>query len=206
MEALKEFSLSKKEAERSKTVAADVTSPLHGPHGAAFVFAPQKGATPTEVAALDAGLRSWGDVLARATGTDVASTPGAGAAGGAGAALLAACDATMSPGAALIAELIGLDEAIASAGLVLTGEGRLDSQSALGKGAVAVATHARARGAPVLAVCGVIALDDVSLRAAGFDAWQDCVSRADHPDEAIARAAELVSAATADAVRAWLES
>jgi glycerate kinase len=188
------------------TIAADVTSPLHGPHGAAFVFAPQKGATPPEVSWLDAGLRSWGDVLARTTGTDVSAMPGAGAAGGAGAALLAACGASMSPGAALIAELVDLDEAIASARLVLTGEGRLDSQSALGKGAVAVATRARARGVPVLAVCGVIALDDVSLRAAGFDAWQDCASRADDPDQAIARAAELVSAATAAAVRSWLQS
>ena len=160
-------------------VAADVTSPLHGPDGAAAVFAPQKGATPDEVAELDAGLRSWAGVLARATGRDVASTPGAGAAGGAGAALLAACAASMSPGAALIADLVGLDAALADSDLVVTGEGRLDAQSMLGKGAVLVAARARATGVPTLAVCGAVDLDAPSLRAAGFDAWQDCVSRAD---------------------------
>ncbi len=183
------------------TVAADVTSPLCGADGAAAVFAPQKGATVDEVAVLDAGLRSWAGVLARATGMELSSTPGAGAAGGAGAALLAACAAAMAPGAALVADLVGLDDAIARADLVLTGEGRLDAQSLLGKGAAAVATRARDRGVPVLAVCGVVDLDDASLRAAGFDAWQDCVSRAGRPADAMDRAAELVADATADAVR-----
>ena len=165
---------------------------------------PQKGATRDEVAELDAGLRSWADVLARATGRDVASTPGAGAAGGAGAALLAACDASMSPGAALIADLVGLDAALADSDLVVTGEGRLDAQSMLGKGAVLVAARARATGVPTLAVCGAVDLDAPSLRAAGFDAWQDCRSRAAQPAEAITRAGELVADATADAVRGWL--
>jgi glycerate 2-kinase len=187
------------------TVAADVTSPLHGPEGAATVFAPQKGATPAEVARLDAGLRSWAGVLARATGTDVAAAPGAGAAGGTGAALLAACAATMAPGADLIADLIGLDDAIDGADLVVTGEGRLDAQSALGKGAVAVAMRARARGVPTLAVCGVVDLDEAALRASGFDAWRDCLSRAERPEDAMTRAVELVADATADVVRDWRE-
>lgn len=187
-------------------VAADVTSPLHGPDGAAAVFAPQKGATRDEVAELDAGLRSWAGVLSRATGRDVASTPGAGAAGGAGAALLAACAATVSHGAALIADLVGLDAALADSDLVLTGEGRLDAQSILGKGAILVAARARATGVPTLAVCGAVGLDAPSLRAAGFDAWQDCVSRVEQPAEAITRAAELVADATADAVRGWLRA
>jgi glycerate 2-kinase len=187
-------------------IAADVTSPLHGPDGAAAVFAPQKGATRDEVDELDAGLRSWAGVLARVTGRDVASTPGAGAAGGAGAALLAACAATVSPGAALIADLVGLDEALADSDLVITGEGRLDAQSMLGKGAVLVAARARAVGVPALAVCGVVDLDDAELRAAGFEAWQECVSEAAEPAEAMTRAAELVDDATADAMRAWLTS
>lgn len=185
-------------------VAADVTSPLHGPDGAAAVFAPQKGATRDEVAELDTGLKSWAGVLARATGRDVSSTPGAGAAGGAGAALLAACDASMSPGAALIADLVGLDAALADSDLVVTGEGRLDAQSMLGKGAVLVAARARSTGVPTLAVCGVVDLDAASLHAAGFEAWRDCASRVEQPAEAITRAGELVADATADAVRAWL--
>ena len=185
-------------------IAADVTSPLHGPDGAAAVFAPQKGATRDEVAELDAGLRSWADVLARATGRDVASMPGAGAAGGAGAALLAACAASMSPGAALIADLVGLDAALADSDLVVTGEGRLDAQSMLGKGPVLVAARARAMGVATITVCGAVDLDEASLRAAGFDAWQDCRSRAAQPAEAMTRARELVADATADAVRGWL--
>lgn len=186
-------------------VAADVTSPLHGPEGAAYVFAPQKGATPDQVSDLDAGLRSWGRVLARATGRDIASAPGAGAAGGTGAALLATCGATMAPGAELIADLVGIDGAIADADLVLTGEGSLDAQSVLGKGAVAVAARARSLGVATLAICGVVELEDAGLRAAGFDGWGDCVSRAARPEEAMARAAELVADATADTVASWLE-
>lgn len=185
------------------TIAADVTSPLHGPGGAAAVFAPQKGASDDEVAALDAGLRRWAGVLSRATGCNVASTPGAGAAGGAGAALLAACGASIAPGAALIADLIGLDDAIARADVVVTGEGRLDAQSVLGKGAVAVAERARARGVATLAVCGVIALGDEDLRSAGFHSWRDCVSRVEHPADAIARVTALVADATADVIGDW---
>lgn len=187
------------------TIAADVTSPLCGPNGAAVVFAPQKGATPAEVAELDAGLRCWAAALARATGMDVSSMPGAGAAGGAGAALLAACAATLAPGAELIADLIGLDDAIADADVVLTGEGRLDAQSVLGKGAVAVASRARARGVAAIAVCGVVELRDSDLRSAGFEAWQDCASRVAHRQDALVRAAELVADATADVVHGWLE-
>lgn len=185
------------------TIAADVTSPLHGPDGAAAVFAPQKGASGAEVSALDAGLRRWAGVLSRATGRDVSTTPGAGAAGGAAAALLAACGASMAPGAALIADLIGLDDAIAGADVVITGEGSLDAQSILGKGAVAVAERARGRAVATLAVCGVITLDDADLRALGFHSWRDCASRADDPGVAIARAAALVADATADVIGDW---
>ena len=189
------------------TIAADVTSPLHGPDGAAAVFAPQKGATPDEVAAARRGTALVGRRAGpRHRSRRRRALPGAGAAGGAGAALLAACAATMAPGAALIADLVGLDDAIADADLVITGEGRLDAQSALGKGAVAVAARARARGVPALAVCGVVDLDEADLRAAGFDGWRDCLSRAENPADAMTRAAELVADATADVVRGWLEA
>jgi glycerate kinase len=184
------------------TVAADVSSPLHGPHGAAIVFAPQKGATPDEVASLDAGLHSWAAVLADATGRDVASAPGAGSAGGAAAALLAACGATMTSGSELIAGLVGLDEAIAGADVVITGEGRLDSQTVLGKGAAAVAERAGSLGVATIAVCGVI--DESALRSAGFALGRDCLSRVGRPEEAIAHAADLVADASADAISAWL--
>jgi glycerate kinase len=193
-------------ARTTVAIAADVTSPLVGPAGAAAVFAPQKGATPDEVAELDEGLRMWADVLVRATGRDVSAMPGAGAAGGAAAALLAVCGATMSPGAALIADLLGLDDAIASAHLVLTGEGRLDAQSILGKGAVAVAARAHALRVPTLAICGAIDLDEPAMRDAGFDGWAELRSPSRDPRVAMRDAHMLLAAATEEIVRDWVAS
>lgn len=179
------------------TVAVDVESPLVGELGAAMVFAPQKGAAPDEVALLDAGLRSWARLLAAETGIDTSALAGAGAAGGTPAALVAACRASMSPGADLIAQLVGLDEAIEGADLVITGEGRLDEQSALGKGAFAVAARAVTTGVPVLAVCGSIGLDTATLGELGLAGWASC-----GPPDAEG-AADRLAAATETAVRDW---
>ncbi|GAB2577272.1 glycerate kinase family protein [Microlunatus antarcticus] len=137
-------------------VLTDVTSPLLGPTGAARMFGPQKGADPTQVEALEAHLTRWAPLLAAASGQQVSAvvgTPGSGAAGGLGAALLA-CGATLVPGFARVAELVGLDDALVGADLVLTGEGSFDAQSALGKGPVGVADLARARGVPVVVLAG----------------------------------------------------
>lgn len=133
------------------TVLSDVTAPLLGPLGAATVFAPQKGATPDEVRRLEDGLAR----LAALVPAD-ASAPGAGAAGGTGFGLLA-WGAELSPGAARVAELIGLKNAIASASLVITGEGAFDGQSAQGKAPAHVAAIAATRGTPVALVAGRIA-------------------------------------------------
>jgi len=188
-------------AESTVEVAVDVTSPLHGASGAAAVFAPQKGASWEEVALLDAGLRSWASVLESATGRDVSAVPGAGAAGGTAAALMAVLGAPARPGATLIAEVVGLDPAIADADLVITGEGRIDEQSALGKGAVDVAARCRAAGRDVVAVCGQVALGDDAMTALGFTAWDDCVAHAGDLDDARRRAADLVALATATVLR-----
>lgn len=137
-------------------VAVDVRSPLYGAAGAARVFAPQKGADEAQVAMLDAGLRRFAAVLERATGrADLASEPGAGAAGGA-AFGLAALGAVLVGGASLICDEVGLDAALAGADLVLTGEGRLDSQTRAGKAPAEVALRARRAGVPCVAVCGSI--------------------------------------------------
>lgn len=182
------------------TVAVDVTAPLVGEAGAAHVFAPQKGATPDQVRELDRGLRSWSEVLRRATGQDVSELPGAGAAGGTAAALVAACRATLVSGADLIMDTIGLPDLLGRASVVITGEGRLDHASTLGKGAVAVAARAAVSGVPVLAVCGRIAIDDTALRQAGFAAGADC---SEVPE---GTAADEVSAATEVALQRWLET
>lgn len=133
-------------------VACDVTSPLLGPAGAAAVFAPQKGASPAQVALLEARLAAVAAALT-AAGHDVAQVPGAGAAGGLGAAFLAA-GAHLAPGVELVADAVRLDDALRDADLVLTGEGRVDAQTLAGKVVHGVARRARAVGVPVLVMAG----------------------------------------------------
>ncbi|MCV7127838.1 glycerate kinase, partial [Mycolicibacterium vanbaalenii] len=124
--------------------ASDVEHPLLGPTGAAAVFGPQKGADPDTVAVLEARLTAWAQELNAAAGRDIRDDPGAGAAGGIGAALLA-LGGRRESGAAIIAEHTALDADIAAADLVITGEGRFDDQSLHGKVVSALAAGARSR-------------------------------------------------------------
>src|SRR5258706_640333 len=135
-------------------VASDVNNPLLGPSGAAAVFGLQKGASPADVAVLDRALARWAALTRSVTGLDVANTPGAGAAGGTGFAALAYLGAQLVPGAELMLDLIGFDEALAGAGLVLTGEGSLDRQTLGGKAPVGVSRAAGRRGVAVPLVAG----------------------------------------------------
>jgi glycerate kinase len=150
-------------------VACDVDNPLTGPDGAAAVYGPQKGATPSEVELLDAALAHWADLVAEAVGRDLREVPGAGAAGGVGFALVAALGAAARPGAEIVFELTGLRREVASADLVVTGEGSLDEQTLHGKAPAAVASAARAAGIPVVGVAGRCLLDQVALESAGFE-------------------------------------
>ncbi|WP_395311109.1 glycerate kinase [Mycobacterium sp. AMU20-3851] len=145
--------------------ASDVEHPLLGPMGAAAVFGPQKGADPATVELLEDRLRSWAAEL----GGDVADQPGAGAAGGIGAALLA-LGGRREPGAAVIAEHTDLAADVAAADLIITGEGRFDDQSLHGKVVSALAGGARERGTPVLVLAGQVTLDPAALGAAGIAA------------------------------------
>jgi glycerate kinase len=151
-------------------LAADVDNPLTGPDGAAEVYGPQKGASPAEVAALDAGLRRWAAVVAAAVGRDCSETPGAGAAGGVGFAALAVLGATRRPGIELVLDLAGFETALDGADLVITGEGSLDAQSLAGKTPVGVARAAARRGIAVVAVAGRSTLREAELAAAGIAA------------------------------------
>jgi glycerate kinase len=151
-------------------VAGDVDNPLTGPHGAAAVYGPQKGADPDQVRRLDAVLGHWADVLAAAAGRDVRDEPGAGAAGGVGLAALAALGATLRPGIDLVLDLVGFRDRLAGATLVVTGEGALDEQTLRGKAPAGVAAAARAAGIPVVAVCGRSTLSPERLAAAGIGA------------------------------------
>lgn len=137
--------------------AVDVQSPLLGPAGAASVFAPQKGASPGQVVRLEDGLRRLASLLERDGGlpAGLSGTPGTGAAGGCGFGL-AVLGAALVPGAALVADIVGLDAALARCDLVITGEGRLDAQTAAGKAPAEVARRAGRHGVPCVAVAGSV--------------------------------------------------
>lgn len=135
-------------------VACDVTNPLTGPLGASAVYGPQKGADPEMVRRLDAALARFSDVIERDLGTKVSDVPGAGAAGGTGAGLIAFLAAELVPGAPLVVEAAGFDEHLKGASLVITGEGRADEQTAYGKAPGEVARRAHAAGVPVLLLAG----------------------------------------------------
>ena len=150
-------------------VACDVSNPLLGERGAAATYGPQKGATAGQVAELEKLLAGWADGLEAATGRRERETPGAGAAGGVGFGLLAIQDRVRSfalrPGVELVMEAIGFDERLAAADLVITGEGRIDDQTAFGKTALGVARRANARGVPCIAVGGGVTPEGIAALA-----------------------------------------
>jgi glycerate kinase len=135
-------------------VACDVRNPLLGPEGASAIYGPQKGATPEIVRELDAALARFADVVETFVGRPIRDVPGAGAAGGLGAGLLAFLDARLVSGAELVLRTVRFDERLVGADLVVTGEGRIDRQSGYGKLTGAVAAAARRAGVPVTAVAG----------------------------------------------------
>lgn len=145
------------------SVMCDVTNPLYGPEGAAYVFAPQKGADAATTAMLDKQLRAFGSTLLRETGVDAAQIPGAGAAGGMGAGCAALLGAALKPGIEAILDAVDLDGQLEGADLVITGEGRLDSQSLHGKVLSGVTRRAALCGIPVVAIVGGV--DDSAYAA-----------------------------------------
>jgi len=175
--------------------ATDVTNPLCGPHGASAIYGSQKGASPADVEELDAALAHYAAVIERDLGRQVAEVPGAGAAGGIGAGLLAFLDAELRSGAELVAEVVGLEKRIAAADLVVTGEGRLDAQTAYGKTVATVARLARRQGRPVVALAGRVDDAQGACSALGLEAALAVGPGALPEAEAMARATELLSAA-----------
>ena len=150
-------------------LACDVTNPFTGPDGASQIFGPQKGADAAAVARLDAGMENLARVYERTFGRDIISVPGSGAAGGLAGGFIAAFGARVRPGVDMVLDAVGFDSALDGADLVITGEGRLDSQTAMGKTPAGVLRRARARNIPVVAFGGAIE-DADALCAAGFAA------------------------------------
>ncbi|MGN1117518.1 MAG: glycerate kinase [Acutalibacteraceae bacterium] len=149
------------------TVLCDVENPLYGENGAAYVFAPQKGATPGQVEYLDSGLKNFAEKTAAALGKDCSFVSGAGAAGGLGFALISYLGAQMKSGIDTVLDICGFDEKIKGADLIITGEGKMDFQSVHGKVPFGVAK--RAKGVPVTAIVGLKEIDDEEARQNGIE-------------------------------------
>ncbi|MGP3954949.1 glycerate kinase [Nonomuraea sp. 3N208] len=186
-------------------VASDVDNPLLGPHGAAAVYGPQKGATPEDVKTLEAALSRLAAVATQTHGLlgavehddtprpmGVAGAPGAGAAGGVGFAALAFLHADIRPGIDYLLGLLGFGTHVEGARLVVTGEGSLDEQSLRGKAPIGVAQAAAKAGVPVVAVCGRRTLSDEELKAAGIEAAYALTDLEPDLDRCIAEAGPLL--------------
>ena len=186
-------------------LACDVDNPLVGPTGAAAVYGPQKGATKEQVRLLEANLGHLADVIERDLGKRVRDMRGAGAAGGLGAGLAAFLDAKLRPGVEMVLEAVGFERQLAGAALVITGEGKIDSQSAYGKTPVGVARVARRHGVPVVALAGMLGKGYEAVYEEGIDA---CFAIADGPvtqEESMKRAAELLAKAGENVTRLFMK-
>lgn len=183
-------------------IASDVDNPLLGADGASAVYGPQKGADSHGVEELDRALTRWAEVTEDSTGKAVRLSPGAGAAGGLGAAFLAFFNATLAPGAELVMDTVGFDEALVGADLVLTGEGSLDAQSAAGKVPTRVA--ARAHGVDTIIFAGHVDPQLSRTPPPGARAVVPIVAGVGDLETALTHGAANLERATAMALRLWL--
>jgi len=185
----------------------DVRNPLLGARGAACVYGPQKGATPSKVRGLERGLARFAMICRRDIGRDVSRIPGAGAAGGLGAGLAAFLEAELVSGADWIFRMLDLDSRLERADLVLTGEGSLDAQTRMGKLVARVAARARrARDSrrirtPVIAFAGRVTLSRRQIRALGLKAAYGLAGTGVSAGESFRRAAELLERKTFEVLR-----
>ncbi|GGE71012.1 glycerate kinase [Nesterenkonia cremea] len=184
-------------------IACDVINPLLGPEGAAAVFGPQKGADPQDVEELDAALGDFADVLAAQTGQDVRETPGMGAAGGLPMALVSLFDAEIAPGGELVAEVLGVQQVVTEAEIVLTGEGRLDSQSLGGK-VVDTVRRLTPDQTPVFVLAGAVQISAAELDAAGLTAALSIARGPETLEELSAEAEARISSAAEQLIRTYL--
>jgi glycerate kinase len=173
-------------------VACDVDNPLTGARGASAVFGPQKGATPEMVQVLDANLARFARIVERDLGVAVDQAPGAGAAGGMGAAMLAFFGATLKPGIEIVTAAVDLDAHVRDADLVITGEGRIDFQTVHGKTPIGVARIAKRHGKPVIGIAGSLGTDVGVVYQHGIDAVFSVLSKPCTLDEALRDAAANV--------------
>lgn len=166
-------------------IACDVNNPLYGENGAAYIYGPQKGASEEIVKELDKGLRNFAEVVKNELGKDIAHTEGAGAAGGLGFGFLGFLNAKLESGIKIILDEINLEEVAKDADFVITGEGRLDNQTAMGKAPIGVAKLAKKHGVKVIAIAGCTTPDAVKCNEEGIDAYFSIVNKSMTIDEAM---------------------
>ncbi len=152
-------------------VACDVDNPLTGPHGAAQIYGPQKGATPAMVKQLDKNLKHLARIIKRDIGVDILKVPGSGAAGGLGGGLMAFLGGVLRPGIDIVIDSVKLEKNIKGCDLVITGEGRMDGQTVFGKTPSGVARVAKKLGIPVIAICGSTGKGAHDVHSIGIDAY-----------------------------------
>ena len=181
--------------------ATDVTNPLCGPEGASAIFGPQKGANPEMVRELDAALGNYARVVARDVGRDVSEASGAGAAGGLGAGLMAFAGATLQSGIDMVCEVLGFDELLRDADLVITGEGRADRSTVFNKAPVGVARHATAHGVPTVLLAGSLGPGYQELFEHNVASVICIADRPMNFEASLARSAELLQGAAERTMR-----
>ncbi|PHM62774.1 glycerate kinase [Xenorhabdus ishibashii] len=184
-------------------VACDVNNPLCGEQGASAVFGPQKGATPEMVKSLDSALRHYGMKIESLTGKSVIDAAGAGAAGGMGASLLGCLGARLQSGIEIVIETLQLEEAIQGADLVITGEGRLDSQTIYGKTPIGVARVAKKFGIPTIALVGGMSRDYHVVHQHGLDAVFSIIPEACSLADALANGADNLQVTARNIAAIW---
>ncbi|HLU94989.1 MAG TPA: glycerate kinase [Membranihabitans sp.] len=166
-------------------IACDVTNPLTGPEGATYVYGPQKGAGEKELAILENGLSNWGSVLEKATGRDIIHVPGAGAAGGLGAGFLSLPNVEIKSGFDIIQQAIDLESRVINSDLIITGEGRVDSQTIYGKVVSGVGRLGKKHQKPVVCLAGTLGADSQKLLEYGITALFSIVNGPISLEEAI---------------------
>jgi glycerate kinase len=185
-------------------VACDVVNPLTGPQGAPEVYGKQKGATPAMIQQLNKDLTRYAEIIQRDIGTVVATVPGAGAAGGLGAGLMAFLGAKLRPGVDIVLEASRLEEKLKGADLVITGEGKLDRQTAFGKAPIGVAKLAKKHGIPVVALAGSLAEGADELVEHGINAVFSIVPGPVSLEEALKKANEFTQRTVQQIIRLFL--
>jgi len=186
-------------------VACDVDNPLCGPHGAAAVYGPQKGATPEQVEMLDNNLAHLANIIERDLGKQVRDIPGAGAAGGLGAGLIAFFEATLQPGVRLVMDALHFDDRIAGADLIITGEGRIDRQSMMGKVIEGVGRAGKAAGVPVIALVGAVG-QGADAALAVLESYHPINPPGTPVARALAQTAEALESTIASLLPNWLHA